>query len=344
MERMDDKLDPRKELILAAVVEAYIEEAAPVGSKTVVKRGMKVSPATVRHEMSELTALGLLEQPHTSAGRLPSDRGFRYYVEHLLGRQRMLPGDKAQLDSLCDQEFVSTDQIIQRMATLLSFLSHNVGMVMVRPVERATLTSVHFLELGRDRIKVVLHLADGSREERRIKNQWGLDATALQRLTNLVSIIAPGKTLTGLRRELLRQMEETRTQVRVLLARAAEISEHLLKAQESELFIRGQANLFDLPEFAQIGALRDLLRTLEERSLLTSVLEELSMMAGLRVIIGEENKLGPMQRCSLIASTYGRGGLTVGAVGVIGPTRMDYARLIPLVHYTSECISERLNR
>jgi heat-inducible transcriptional repressor len=139
-------------------------------------------------------------------------------------------------------------------------------------------------------------------------------------------------------------MEEARAQAALLLARAVQISGELLKHQQPELLIRGQANLFDLPEFSDLTALRELLRTLEEKSLLVEMLEEMSLVAGLRVIIGGENKLAPMQRCSIIASTYGRGELTAGAVGVIGPTRMDYARLIPLVHYSSGLISECLSR
>jgi heat-inducible transcriptional repressor len=344
MVAMETPLDARKEQVLAAVVEAYIEQAAPVGSKTVVKRGLKASSATVRHEMAELEQLGLLEQPHASAGRMPSGRGLRYYVERLLERRRMLDEDKAEVDSFCGREFANVQDTVTHLAALLSAVSHNVGMVMVRPVERAPLKALHFIELGRDRIKIVLQFADGGLEERVIKNQWGLDAVTLGKLTNLVSLIAPGRNLTALRRELIRQMEETRSQARGLLARAAEISDQLLRTQEPELFIHGQANLLDLPEFAGAGPLRDLLRDLEEKKLLGEMLDQLSMMAGLRVIIGSENKIESLQRCSIIASTYGRHDMPVGAVGVIGPTRMNYARLIPLVIYASGRIAERLNR
>jgi heat-inducible transcriptional repressor len=217
-------------------------------------------------------------------------------------------------------------------------------MVMVVPAERSPLRSVHFLEHGRNKIRAMIQLAGGRQQEVVVANEWRLDAVALSRLNNLVNRIAPGLTLLELRRELIRQREEARAQADVLLARAVEISGRIAAAEEPELFVYGQANLFDHPEFAEVGRIREVLRALDDKSLLIKVLEGVTLATGIRVLIGSENSVRQMKSCSLISSTYGRGEITAGTLGVMGPTRMDYARLIPLVHYASDLISESLSR
>jgi len=337
-------LGSRQELILAAVVEEYIRTAAPVGSRTVVKKGLKLSPATARSEMGKLESAGLLEQPHTSAGRKPTDRGFRYYVERLIRGNWPSLGDREEFESLGDSDRGGARDLIAGAAALLSRLSHRVGLVMVMPIERSRLRSVHFVGHGMGRIRAVFHLMGGGREERVIENNWGLDAGSLNKLSNLVNRVAPGLTLVELRRELIGRMEEAKARADQLLARAVELSEELVKDRRPMIYIRGQSNLFDLPEFSEMSTVREMVRTLEEQNLLVEVLEEVSLASGVRVIIGEENKVEPMKRYTVIASAYGRGEMTVGALGVMGPTRMDYARLIPLVHYASDMVSERLSR
>ena len=331
-------------MILAAVVDEYVLTALPVGSKTVVKKGLKASPATVRNEMSELEEQGFLEKPHTSAGRVPADRGFRYYVDHLLDRRRLMLEDRRELDRRYRARFVTVEELIARTARALSELSRQVGVAVVAPAETALLSAVSFWEAGPGQVRVILQMMDGSRDERLIKNERGLDAVTLNRLSNLLNKIAPGRSLIGLRRELLRQMEETRAQADLLLARAVELSEQVVTASPTAVFVSGQDHLFDLPEFAEAGRLREMVRTLEEKTVLARLLEQATMTAGLRVIIGMENSMANMRDCAVIASSYGRGEARMGTLGVIGPTRMDYARLIPLVYYTSELISECLRR
>ena len=337
-------MDHRKEMILFSVVEKYISSAQPVGSSTVVKGGIKYSPATVRAEMSGLEELGLLEQPHASAGRIPTDHGFRYYVDHVPERRRISAEDRNKLEALCHREHSSAGELIAETAQYLSNLSRIVGMVMVVLAERSLLRAVHFREQGRNRIRVIFHLQGGIQEELVIQNYWNLDPLSLQRLTNLINKIAPGRTLIGLRRELIRQREEARAQADILLARAVDISEHLVAAEQPEVFIRGQANLFDLPEFSEVSKVREVVRALEEKTLLAQMLEGINLTSGIRVIIGKENRIASMQNCSVIARNYGRGEIAAGTLGVIGPTRMDYARLISLVHFTSGLLSECLNR
>ncbi len=337
-------MERRKEKILFAVVEEYIHSARPVGSKSVVQSGIAASPATVRSEMSALAEMGLLEQPHTSAGRVPTDLGFRRYADYVLQESRLHPEDFKELSELRGRENAGAQELAAQTARVLSNLSRIVSMVTLAPAERAPLRSVHFLEQGRSRIRAVFQMMGGGQEEVVIGNDWGLDGPALQRLTNLVNKVAPGRTLIGLRRELIRQLEEARAQADILLARAVEISERIAAAGEPELFISGQVNLFDQPEFAEVGLLKEVARALSEKTVLVKMLEGVTLAGGFRVIIGGENAIGPMKRCSVIAGAYGRQGTAAGTLGVIGPTRMDYARLIPLIHHASELLSEWLSR
>lgn len=337
-------LDRRKELILAGVVEEYVRSAQPVGSRTVVKQGVKASPATVRNEMGELEEIGLLEQPHPSAGRRPTSLGFRYYVDRLVDDQGLLPEDRSQLEGAYQPRHMNDLDLISETALLLSELSRHVGVVMFMPAERTPLKGVYFSESGEGRIKVVLTLLGGAVEERVIRDEWGLDAATLRKLGNLVNRFAPGRTLLGLRRDLIRQMEQVRAKADLLLARATELSGLLLRSEEARVVVRGQANLFDEPEFLELGILRHMVGALEQKSLLVEMLERASLAPGTRVIIGEENTIESLRKCSMVTSTYGRGENKAGAIGVIGPVRMDYARLIPLVNFTSEMISECLRR
>ena len=336
---MQYNLDPRKEMILATVVEEYVQTAQPVGSKSVVKKGVRASSATVRNEMAELCEAGFLEQPHASSGRVPSDLGFRYYVDHLIDRRRLSPDDEDRLDLHRRSDWVGVDDLVSRTAMLLAELSRQVGVVMIAPGETAPLSAVYFRESGAG-IRVLMQLADGSQEERLVRNERGYDAAALNRLSNLLNRLAPGRTLFELRRELLRQMEETKADL--YLARAVELSEQVVAATMPEMVIRGQDHLFDLPEFAETWRIREMVRALEERSALARLLEQATMAGATRVIIGAENSVAGMKHCAVIARGCGRGGQKSGTLAVIGPTRLDYARLIPLVHHTSELVSECL--
>lgn len=335
---MAAKLEPRKEMILAAVVEEYVRSAQPVGSKTVVRQGVKASSATVRNEMAELEEMGFLEQPHTSAGRVPADLGLRYYVDHLQGGG-LGEDDREQLQNL-GRSFANVSDLIGRTVGLLAELSKQVGVVMVASLETMPLAGMHFREAGPSHIRVILRFADGSQEERLIRNERALDGNGLLRLSNLINKIAPGRTMIGLRRELLRQMEEMRNDL--YLARALELSEQVVNSTLPEVFIRGQDHLFDVPEFLESGRIRDMVRTLEEKSVLARLLEQATIAGATRVIIGAENNLPNMRHCAVIARSWGGESDRMGTLGVIGPKRLDYARIIPLVHYTSELISECL--
>lgn len=338
------RFDRRKEEILTAVVEEYIQSAEPVSSKAVVERGVRASSATVRHEMSDLSAQGFLEQPHPSAGRLPTTQAFRYYVDHREDRFHLELELKERMNSLYQSEEMNLGELIAETARVMSELSRQVGLIMMAPLERVRLRNVHFQAVGSNRIRVVFHLLGGALEERIIPNPWALDPVTLLRLSNLVSQVAPGRTLTELHRELLRQREEAQLQVSLLLARAVEVSEKLVAEEQPEVIVRGQANLFELPEFAERDRLREVIQALEDKSFLVKLIEDAALVSGIRAVIGEEFNRQALKCCAMILGTYGRGEIPAGSLAVFGAARMDYARLIPLVRYTTGLISGLLRR
>ncbi|MFO8058206.1 MAG: heat-inducible transcriptional repressor HrcA [bacterium] len=336
-------LASRKEQILTSIIEEYVRTAQPVGSSCVSRKGVKASPATIRHEMAELESLHFLEQPYTSAGRVPTEQGFRYYVDRIVDRLQPLQDDRDRLGSLYYED-ADPEDLISRTAEILSELSRQIGVIMVIPTERKTLRGLRISKVPGKRLRVTFEFVSGSAQERLIEDEWDLDPSALTRLNNMVSRLAHGKTLLSLRRELIRQMEDTRAKADRIVAGAVQMSARLLEHERPELYVRGQANLFDLPEFAEVGRLKDMIKALEEKAIVVELLEKASLAAGARVIIGEESDVSSLQTCSIITSSYGRGEMPAGTLGVIGPIRMNYRRLIPLVRYTSELISENLSR
>jgi len=337
-------LASRKEKILTSILEEYIWTAQPVGSARVSKQGVKASPATIRNEMAELEEMGFLEQPYTSAGRVPTHKAFRYYVDLIVDRLYPLEEDKSQLGSIYGEDIIGPEDLISRTAEVLSELSQQIGVIMVIPTERKTLRGLRISKISGKRVQVTFDFISGSKEEKIIDDEWDLDSSSLARLNNMISRLVHGKTLLSLRRELLRQMEDTRAKADRIMANAVQMSARLLEKERPELYIRGQANLFDLPEFSEVSRIKEMIKALEEKAIVVELLEKASIASGSRVIIGEESDVSLLKTCALITSSYGRGEIPAGTLGVIGPMRMDYRRLIPLVRYTSELISDNLSR
>ncbi len=337
-------LTSRKEQILTSILEEYILTAQPVGSTRVSKQGVKSSPATIRNEMAELEQMGFLEQPYTSAGRVPTHKAFRYYVDRTADMLHPLQEDKTRLGSIYYEDVMEPEDLISRTAEILSELSRQIGVIMVIPTERKTLRALRIGKLSGKRIQVTFEFMSGVAEEKVINDEWDLEPSALTRLNNFISRLVHGKTLLTLRRELIRQMEDARAKADRILANAVQMSARLLEKESPEVYIRGQSNLFDLPEFSEVSRLKDMIKALEEKAIVVELLEKAWLASGARVIIGEESDISSLKTCALITSSYGRGEIPAGTLGVIGPIRMNYRRLIPLVRYTSELISDNLSR
>lgn len=340
-------LDARSREILRLIVDAYVETGAPVGSRTLSRKmGLELSPATIRNVMADLEDLGLLMAPHTSAGRLPTDRGLRLYVDGLLERGNLTQDEREHIDGQCAVSGRSVSQVLERAGTLLSDLSRCAGLV-VAPKHDGSLKHIEFVSLGPGRALVVLVTESGQVENRIIDVPVGLPPSSLVEASNFLSARLRGRTLSDARREVDRELKVHRQELDELTRRL--IEEGLADWTDGvqgggALIVRGQAQLLtDIQAIEDLERVRHLFAALEGKEALLRLLSLTETAAGVQIFIGADNELFGLAGCSLVIAPYGNPRQqVVGAIGVVGPTRIDYARIIPMVDYTAKVIGRLL--
>jgi heat-inducible transcriptional repressor len=336
------QLSYRRQRILKALINEYIQSAKPVGSKTLCRSyGLRISPATVRHEMATLEDMGYLVQPHTSAGRMPTDMGLRFYVNHLLSEGHLAAKEKQKVRSFYRTGNMNWDDIFRETSRALSQMSRHVGLILSPRFEKTALQSISLRSLTHNRILVIFEFTSGIVERRVIENELNLRAGEFARMSNYLTEIGAGKNLMELRAELSRQSQAAEKLCDYLVRKALSLSEQIMdEAPELYLYIEGQANLLDQPEFSDMEKIKRFFQILEEKRIMIKLLDQALASKGVKVIIGRENPLESMQDYSLIACAYGDKERVCGALGVIGPVRLDYGKIISLVKFTSGLISD----
>jgi heat-inducible transcriptional repressor len=340
------ELNERAREILRYVVDAYVETGEPVGSRTISRRlGMALSPATIRNVMADLEEAGLLYAPHTSAGRLPTERGLTLFVSGLLELGGLSKEDQAQIEGKCAAAGRSFGDVLEEATTMLSGLSHCAGLVVSPKSERA-LKHLEFVHLGPGRALVVMVTEDGLVENRIIDVPLGLPPSSLIEATNYLSARLVGRTLEDARAAVLQELEAHRAELDELTTRVVEagLATWAGGQQGRALIIRGQANLLDeITALSDLERIRALFAVLETKEAMVRLLEAAGQAQGVQIFIGAENELFGLAGCSMIIAPYRNSRERIlGAVGVIGPTRMNYARIIPMVDYTAQVIGRIL--
>ncbi len=337
-------LYPRQERILAKVVDLYTESAQPVSSAAVSRVSrLGLSSATLRNQMAELEEGGYLSQPHPSSGRKPTAQGFRYYINHLLRKRSLSAEEQESVRSHYNLSAMSGPEILHETSRVLSLLSHCAGVVFLPSVERAVIRTLTFLPLRQERILAVLVTSSGRVEQRVIPDTLGLEAGELERIGNRLQPLAEGKTLAELRAELERQQTTAQAACDQLLLKALRLSERLVAEDPaSGWYIEGQSRVLDQPEFSDLNSVKRLLQALEEKSIMIRLVDEAIAAEGPRVIIGDESALPELQHLALVTDRYLSEDTDRGFLGVLGPLRMNYVRVIPLVKYTAGLMTEFL--
>ena len=332
-------LGAREREVLRSVIRAHIVTGAPVGSKTLsLGTGMDLSPATIRTVMAELEERGLLVQPHTSAGRVPTDTAYRLYVDHWMGASRVVPAQAQAIDeALRTRRDVA--ELLEEASRQLSRLSHHVGVVLAPELRRIVIEHLEFVRLDPRRVVAVLVDRTGVVHNRIVEEADTSDQEELDRVGRWLTDQFAGLTLQQMREELLRRVSEDRAAYD--LARKA--VEPAAGEAGGDLFVEGMANLLDEPAFADLDRMRAILKTLEEKSRLVELLGRVLDGEGVQVVIGSENPLPGLADCSLVTSTYGAGDRVLGTVGVVGPTRMEYARTVALVDHLAKVLTRLLS-
>lgn len=340
------QLSKRARSVLYAVVTEYTTTGEPVGSRTLArKHGFDLSPATIRNVLSDLEEAGYLTQPHTSAGRVPTEAAFRLFIDTLIRTWQLSPNEAARVAEHFDEIVPGTD-VLRSTGQLLSTLTGAVGVVARSAIGSRALIRLRFIPTRPGELLSVMVFSDGAVENRYITADTAIGDGELQRIHNLLEELVEGRTVEDVRAELARRA----TQVRDELAQLLDTSQSLVLAalatsgRQTEVIIEGRANALDLPELADTDVVRDLFHTLEERERLVALLDRTIASERVQVFLGgETNELGGSP-LSVVAAPFREGGRPAGSVGIIGPTRMDYPAVVPLVGATADAMSAVLSR
>ncbi len=337
-------LSSRQAAVLRALVAAYLGEAAPVGSNTLAHLlSEKISSASVRNTMGELAVLGLVEQPHPSAGRVPTERAMRFFVDELLGQGEIVSYE-ARLISHSVEE-AEADSLPQVASELLTERTRQLGFFVAPRLEREVLTQIHFVRLSAERLLVVLVSRSGVAHRRVIGVREPFKQVELDRFATILNERIEGQTLSEVRESLDREARALRSRAGRIVARAVNLGIQALGGDEfsdADLVIATRLVLLDQPEFRDPGRMRELFAALEVKERLIGILDQMLGERGASVVFSGEFEEPVLRDCALVAAPYGSPDAPLGVLGVIGPTRMDYPRIIPLVEFLSERVTEKL--
>jgi heat-inducible transcriptional repressor len=337
-------LSERQETVLRALVASYVADAAPIGSAAISHvLPTRLSSASIRTTLAELGELGLVDQPHTSAGRIPTEAGLRLFIDCLLPETRVSDFERRALDF--EVEGAEPGSVVRVTSQLLSERTHLLGFVVAPRIQRVILQHVSLVRITGDRILAVLVSTTGAAHRRVIDDHAELDQRQLDRVAGMLNERVIGRTLSEVRIALAREARDQRRQADRLLATALELGSRALSADENggdDLVIATRLALLDQPEFHDPERLRDLFEAIETKERLLEVLDRMLADRGVHVALGGEVDEPALHHCALVAAPYG-GEAALGAVGVIGPSRMDYGRVMALVDYFSKALTDKLS-
>jgi len=338
-------LDARARQLLRTLIAQYLEEGQPVGSRTLSRSsGLDVSAATIRSVMSDLEELGLISSPHTSAGRIPTVQGLRVFVDSLLELKPLPRGAVAQMQRELPREPASTRDLLGNASSLLSAMTHFVGVVTVPGGTDAPLKQIEFVALDPDRVLAILVFADGQVQNRVLVLRQRLDARALEQAANFLNAHYAGLRLEAIRLRVLAELRADGSELNRTLEAAVEVAaETFAPEPQADMLVSGQTNLMADEDSPRIDRLRELFEAFQRKRDLLALLEGCARAPGVRLFIGEESGFAPLEGFSLISAPYGADGRVLGALGVIGPTRMAYDRVIPVVQATARLLSDALS-
>jgi heat-inducible transcriptional repressor len=337
------RLTERQQDVLRAAIRAYVGEAAPIGSKHISHLlFQKFSSATIRATLAELGALGMVQQPHASAGRIPTEQGLRTFIDHLLDRRDVAEYDRRAIEYHVDS--AQTDAVVEVAAQLLSEQTRLLGFAVAPRLERVTLQHVSLVRLAAARVLAVLVSTTGAAYRRVIDADVDLDQRELDRVASHLTERAVGRTLREVRDALRREAAALRREADRLLRVAVELGTRAVAPQDEEvdLVVATRLAVLDQPELRDPRRIREILETLETKERLVEIVDEMLAEGGVQVALGGEMGDPALSHCALVVTRYGDDLAPLGAVGVIGPSRMDYSRVIPLVAFCSRAITDRL--
>jgi heat-inducible transcriptional repressor len=340
-------LDARARHLLRSLIGRYIREGEPVGSQTLARHaGLDVSPATIRNILADLEDAGLLTSPHTSAGRVPTAQGYRVFVDSLL---QLRPLPETELARLRHElpAGAGTQSLLGNASELLSAMSHFVGVVSVPRREQFAFRHIDFVPLDAQRVLAILVFADNDVQNRIIQTRRPFDAGELERVANYLNHHFAGRPLADIRSTLVRELKAARSEMEALLASTVELAEQAFVLGGEDVLLAGQTRLMGVQDLSDLDRLRELFEAFARKREILQLLERTLRAPGVRIFIGEETGLAPLEGMSLVTAPYraggAAGGQVLGVLGVIGPTRMAYDRVIPVVQAAADVLGAAID-
>jgi heat-inducible transcriptional repressor len=341
------ELTKRDQQVLEAVVIDYIETGEPVGSRTISKNyALLVSPATIRNVMADLEEMGFLYQPHTSAGRIPTEKGLRFYLDSIIRFKAVENRERTLIRQALQQQQMGVKELLQRTSRILSRFCRQAGVVLWQNLSAIHLKQIEFICLRPNQILVIIISKSGLVHHRLLDLEGEVKQEELDKYTRYLNDLLQDMTLEEAKRRIIEEMRNEKVLFDQLSAKALEITQRFFQStlELSSIYIEGQTNLFNNPEFAHVAQMRRLLEAFEDKSRIIRLLDmTLERSKGVQTILGSESDLQELREISLISSPYRRGNTHLGVLGVIGPLRMDYSRIIPLVEFTADLLNEMLD-
>ncbi len=345
----DEALNERAQRLLRVLVQSYIRDGQPVGSRSLSREsGLVLSSATVRNVMADLEELGFVTSPHTSAGRVPTDKAYRFFVDSLL--RAHAPTDDASLEEIrrqLDVPVESNKSLVATASQLLSNITQLAGVVTLPPKQVSVLTHIEFLPLSENRVLVVLVLDDREVQNRIIHLDRHYGAEELRHAATFLNAQCSGRPLAQIRQELLGQMQETRESLNQVMQSAIQMAQRFFDEsgaeEDIEYVIAGETNLMGFGELSSVDKLKRLFEAFNEKRDMLHLLDQSLKAEGVQIFIGQESGYQILDDYSLVMAPYSGAKGVIGVLGVIGPTRMAYERVIPIVELTARALGAALN-
>lgn len=326
--------------VLKAVVQEYIETAEPVGSRRVChKYSFDISPATVRNIMADLEEMGFLSQPHTSAGRMPTESGLRFYVDSILEFGPISEAEKDLVASRLKKK-ASTSEVLKDASRILSSISGHTAIVSAPYFRQAVFKHIEFIQLRKGIILVICVSPAGIVQNKIIEVEEDLDQAKLDKFSQYLTEMLGGMTLEEVKKKILHEMKAEKDLFDRLFSSTLELSKKDYQNSERTVYIEGKTNILRYPELCEVEKMKAIFEAFEEKSILIKLLDKCMTAQGVQIFIGSESKCNAMEGCSIIAAPYVTEKNVLGTLGVIGPMRMDYGRVIPIVSYTAQVLGE----
>lgn len=337
------QLNQRKQQVLEAVVEDHIITAEPVSSRTIARKyQLGVSPATIRNEMADLEEMGLIEQPHTSSGRIPSQQGYRYYVDRLMRKSELTTDEEYQIHTIFAHQARELVLIVQQTIKLVTQLTDYLVFFTGPQLEHAALQQIRFIPLAPERALMVIVSETGWVESKVVVFTFPVSMDELERVAGIFNTHFRGLTFSQITRTVLNSVYQELTRQRQLVDHALEIMESLRGECSDGLYLGSTRNILKQPEYMDIQQVRKLLDLVESEQTLREILSD-TVPEGITVRIGRENRQDQVQNCSVVSAVYLLGGNIPGSMGLLGPVRMNYARASAIVKYITQEFSEHLS-